>query len=99
MGPTFEVFKGSDGDGGFSVRVDVAKVVKSGTLFSEIENDLRLELGLFDISLSICSITVLCLVFVCGIIMFSQHEHEHDVFVVEHNYLFQMSCRLSFWKV
>ena len=42
LGANFEAFKGG------SVKVDVTNVTGFGTLFSEIENDSRLGLGLFD---------------------------------------------------
>jgi len=47
LGPNFEAFKGDDG--GSSVKVDVTEVVGFDTLFSEIEDDSRLGLGLFDV--------------------------------------------------
>lgn len=42
LGANFEAYKGG------SVKVDVTNVTGFGTLFSEIENDSRLGLGLFD---------------------------------------------------
>lgn len=43
MGPRFEKYKGG------RVKVDVSTVPGFDTLFSEIENDARLGLGLFDV--------------------------------------------------
>ena len=72
MGPRFEEYKNGQ------VKIDVSVVSGFDTLFSEIENDARLGLGLFDVCKYIhyCGAVITCMHFLPGQ-NHAQHKHKY----------------------